>query len=117
MERLYAPNEGYVLLEHSHTHKYLGTWSIVSTCVYARAIASARVLLAIHCQPDDIVGDYSSASEYHLLTCLESIHPVSIEHLQPSLTATSLPYTLPTSLFRDFLANVKIRVHRMSRLY
>ena len=29
-ERLYTPNKGYVHMEHSHAHKYMGTWMITS---------------------------------------------------------------------------------------
>ena len=50
-------------MEHNNIHKYLDTWPISSTCVYMLELASARVLLASYCQPDDGTGDYSSESE------------------------------------------------------
>ena len=42
MERLYALNKGYALMERSPTHKHLGTWPIVSTSMYAQASYSAN---------------------------------------------------------------------------
>ena len=58
-------------MDHSHIHKYM-SMSKASAC--ACELASARTLLASHCQPDESVGDLSSAFEVNLLVRLEFDH-------------------------------------------
>ena len=54
-----------LFIDHNHTHKYLGMWLIASACMHmlhAHELTSTRAL-ASHCQPDDSIADFSSASE------------------------------------------------------
>ena len=46
MERLYAPNKGYVLMERSHTYKNIWARGQVCACTCMHKLASARALLA-----------------------------------------------------------------------
>ena len=62
-------------MDRSHIHKYMSicpSMSKASAC--ACELASARALLASHCQPDESVGDLSSVFEVNLYVRLEFDH-------------------------------------------
>ena len=92
MERLYVPNEGYALMERSHTLKYLGTWTIMSmlsmrgcTCEIASALAP-KVL------PSQPVGLRLCIWRLNLLVCLYRVRPSSVCRMLASIADTSLLY-------------------------
>ena len=95
----YALNKGYVLMEHSHTHKYLGTWPILSTCMYVWTIASqirqCRLQIWIW--------------RLDLLACLQFIHSVSVEYSQPSLIL------LYSTHYHNFIECYAYEVHVLNK--